>query len=122
MGLFDRVTPGEEDPPRREEPYEPEEYGYDDFSDEVRVWIVDRWPSYKPLTQYDLMFIEDRPCLDARIQECGLPNRRDRSRIGGKGIVGQACRLKKSVSASFLERAEFHHRHHSPLIPSLVPE
>ncbi len=73
MGVLDKLQTsngGGKEPPRREEPYQAEQYGYEDFSDDVRVWIVDTWPSYKPLRRYDLMFIEDPVLKDPVVINC----------------------------------------------------
>lgn len=73
MGLFDRFTSdgkstGQGRKPRSEEyveggNYKAEEYDRDDLSDEVSVIFADRWPTGKPLSDYELIYASD-PALD----------------------------------------------------------
>lgn len=73
MGLFDKFRSKEDSPDRENKPrseeyvegdtHQAEEYSWDDLSDEISVIFADRWPTGKPLKEYELIYASD-PNLD----------------------------------------------------------
>lgn len=80
MGLFDKLTSGNESADSEREPrsedyvegdnYQAEAYSREELSDELSVIFADRWPTGKSVSQYELIYVSDPALEDPILLRC----------------------------------------------------